>query len=261
LIFYGAVFCLGAAFGSFLGVCIYRLPSNQSIISPASFCPACSKPIQWYDNIPILSFVFLKAKCRYCRAPMPWSDWWVEIAHTLLYLVMAVKLNKLPQTFFRIKLETGIFSFIFVSFLVLISVIDLKHGLILDKITLPFFVFFLASSFLNPLNEGFLGALEGAVFGGGFLALLAYLSHGGIGGGDIKFGLCLGSFLGWRVIIALAIAFIIGSLVAIILLSFGLKTRKDLIPFGPFLAVGSFIVLLWRQELTVFFRNFLFSMG
>lgn len=229
------LFVFGAMIGSFLNVCIYRIPKRQSIILPNSHCPKCNTPIKWYDNIPIISFILLGQKCRYCKGKISFKYFLVEVS-TPIMLILLYK-----RYFFT--LEFFINAVLFLALIVLFF-IDLEHQILPDRITYPLLIAGIATSMLRSefnLKE----SLFGALIGGGFLYLIVVLSRGGMGLGDVKLSAAIGAFLGWRnTIDSLFIAFLLGGIVGIILLISGIKKRKDPIPFGPFIAAGVFISVL-----------------
>ena len=234
---------LGAIVGSFLNVCIYRIPSGRSIVFPASHCPTCEHPIKVYDNIPIISYLILRGKCRNCNGRI--SP--VYPAIELLTAVMSVLL------FQRYGLSLGyLFSFLFTCALIVITFIDLKHQIIPDVITLPGIpLFALAAIFF--MNVTFMDSLIGILAGGGFLFLVAFgyqllTKRDGMGGGDIKLLAMLGGFLGWQSLWFIVMAAsLIGAVAGIsIMISKG-KDTKYAVPFGPFLSIGAIAYIFWGE--------------
>lgn len=232
----------GLIIGSFLNVCIYRLPREKNIVVPSSSCVICGEAIKPYDNIPLISFLILKGKCRACGAKISWRYPFVELLNSFFYL--------LAYTRFGLSFEL-IPIFLFLSTMIVITFIDLDFQIIPDSITLPGILIGIAfSSFLFPdpfeLNSitGFINSLIGFIIGGGLFFLIALLSKGGMGGGDIKMMAMIGAFFGWKgVLTTTLIASLVGSVVGISLVLFKGKNRKTAIPFGPFLALGSVITL------------------
>lgn len=237
---YHFIFILGAAIGSFLNVCIYRLPENKSVITPASCCPQCGTPIRFYDNIPILSYILLRGRCRSCGSPISVQYILVEILNGVGYVFVVWR--------FGVSLESGIYAILFSS-LIVASVIDLHHRIIPDVITIPGIIAgLLASAFILP--PGVRDSVAGALLGGVLFFLVALVSRGGMGGGDIKLIAMIGAFLGWiNVIITIIISSFIGSLVGISLMIFFGKGRKYPVPFGPFLSMGGIISLFFSREI------------
>jgi len=224
--------------GSFFNVCIYRIPRGKSILYPPSHCPKCGTPLKVYDNIPVLSYIFLKGKCRYCKSKISFFYPLVELLTGFLYLLTYI-------VFSYKDLLDLFFIYIFVSLLIIITFIDLEHMIIPDILVIPGIIIFFFYSFLG-INSLFLDKLLGGFIGGLIIFLIVFLSRGGMGIGDIKLSIMLGLFLGIKYLfVALILSFIIGGIVGIILLVFKIKDRKDPIPFGPFLSIGGLIALFW----------------
>ena len=232
---------LGAVVGSFLNVCIYRIPSEKSIAFPASHCPACEHPIKFYDNIPIISYIILGGKCRHCNERISPTYPAIE----LLTAVMSVLL------FRRYGLSIDyLFSFLFTCALIVITFVDLKHQIIPDVITLPGIpLFALAAIFLMDVT--FRDSLIGILAGGGFLYLVALgyqllTKREGMGGGDIKLLAMMGGFLGWQSLWFIIMAgSLVGGVVGIsVMISKG-KDTKYPIPFGPFLSIAAVAYIFW----------------
>jgi len=223
-------FLLGTVVGSFLNVCIYRLPEKKSIISPGSHCPHCHTPIKWYDNIPLLSFALLKGRCRYCQKPIsgqyPLVEFITGLFTFFIYFDYGFSL-------------TGIIYLFFIYALIVISFIDLKWQIIPDVISVPGIFGGLMASFCLPYLS-FKDSVCGALLGGGFLFIVAYgyyfiRKKEGMGGGDIKLLAMIGAFLGWRAIpFVLFSASVTGSIIGILWILFQGKDRNFPIPFGPF---------------------------
>ncbi|MBI4651035.1 prepilin peptidase [Candidatus Desantisbacteria bacterium] len=243
MIIYFLIFIFGMVIGSFLNVCIYRLPKDESIIMPVSHCPKCNNHIKPYDNIPVISYFILHGKCRACGTKISPQYPLVEILTGVLFLSLYYY-NSLSLDF--------VLNSILISGLIISAFIDIDYKIIPDSITLPLIIFFITISFgrylisnnLNFVIDSFLGML----LGGGFLFLIAIIWRGGMGGGDIKLAALIGSAIGWKmVILVLFLSFIIGAVSGIILILSGKKTRKDVIPFGPFLCLGAFISIFWGK--------------
>jgi leader peptidase (prepilin peptidase)/N-methyltransferase len=239
------IFVLGAVIGSFLNVCIVRLPRGESLIRPPSHCPHCNKPIRFYDNIPIVSYMLLRGKCRYCNNPISLQYPVVEALTGLLAIALFMKYGPSMQF---------LLLFLFSSALLIITFIDLAHQIIPDAISIPGIPCGIGASLLMPMvswQESLLGILAG----GGLLLFIAVgykwiTGREGMGGGDIKLLAMMGAWLGWK-----AIPFIIlaSSLIGIVvgggtglLLKKGLRAK---IPFGPFLAIASLIYIFFGPEI------------
>lgn len=243
---YILIFVIGSIIGSFLNVCIYRLPRNKSIIFPSSYCPSCNTKIKWFDNIPIISFILLQGKCRSCKGKISLRYPLVEILTSVL-LILLYSRYSLSLSFFAYSLLT--FSLIIVTF------IDFEQQIIPDEITYPLIVIGLILSFFSP-RIGIIDSILGILICGGLLYLIVIVSRGGMGGGDVKLAAAIGSFLGFKAGLAsLVFAFISGGLVGAILLLTGIKGRKDPIPFGPFIVFGALIIVLFSELIP---RVFLF---
>ena len=256
------IFVFGLAIGSFLNVCIYRIPrADVSIHSPRrSFCPACSEPISPYDNIPILSYLFLRGKCRHCQAKISVLYPLVELATAGLFLVMYYR--------FGLTLEL-LLALVFVAVLVPIFVIDAQHYIIPNTLILTGlilgFVIVCAIAYQHADVWYLLIRLIGAVAGGAVLWLVAVIGSAvlrktAMGGGDIKLMALIGLFLGAWPELAMVIAFsaFSGAVVGTILIISGIKDRQSPIPYGPFLAGAAVLVLLWGDNL---WRLYLQSVG
>lgn len=233
----GFLFLLGLLFGSFANVVIWRLPINQSVVSPRSRCPKCSSPIAWFDNIPVLSWLFLRGACRKCGAR-------ISIRYPVVELLMGM-------SFAAVYFRAG-FSFwtlellIFMFGLIVVSLIDLDHLILPDEFTLSGIVIGLLGAWLNPERE-FLPSLYGVLMGGGFLWAVAYVYYAlrgqeGMGGGDIKLLAWIGAVLGWASIpFVILAASIIGAVFGLVQARGSRTGLKTSIPFGPFLALAAVI--------------------
>lgn len=243
----------GLLIGSFLNVCIYRIPEGLSIVRPGSRCPSCGTPISPFDNIPVLSYIFLLGKCRHCGKRISPRYPFVEALNAALYIAVLHR--------YGLGWHVPVYLAL-VSALIVITFIDLDHWIIPDVITLPGIVIgLLAGSLLLP--DPFLRALPlgpQASFVGAALGYCLYyavrkissavLKQEAMGGGDVKLMAMLGGFLGWKAVLLTTFAgSLLGSVLGIVLMLFLGKSRKLAIPFGPFLAVGALISLLWGQDL------------
>jgi len=235
----------GAMVGSFLNVCIARLPKEESIVWPGSHCPLCRKPIKFYDNIPLVSYLLLKGKCRQCRGSISLQYPLVEGITALSSLLLIIKFG--PSLSYLIY-------FAFVAALIVITVIDLYHQIIPDVISLPGIGVGLLASLIIP-QITFLNSLIGILLGGGSLFLVATVyrwlfKREGMGGGDVKLLAMIGAFLGWKaVILTILLSSLIGSITGIIIMVSKGKDFKYAIPFGPFLSLGAVIALFYGPSL------------
>ena len=251
LIFWYVFFVvLGLLISSFLNVCIDRLPRGQSIVHPPSHCDSCQRRLSAKDLIPIYSYLRTKGKCSYCKAAIPQRVLWVEIGTGAYFGFLFWRFGLTP--------DFGIVAFYSCIFIVLM-VIDLEHGLILNKIVYPAMaVAFVISTFIPDvminrfIYPGIAGyALSSIVAGiAGFIIflLIVIISRGGMGFGDVKMAGLIGLVTGWpQVFLAILIGILLGGLVALVLLILKIKGRKQAIPFGPFLAIGMIATLLYGQ--------------
>ncbi len=225
-------FVPGLALGSFLNVVAARVPLRRSVVHPGSACMSCATPIAWYDNLPIVSYLFLRGRCRSCGETIPWKYPLVEFLTALLVVASVLA--------FGFSADAAVASF-FCAALVAISVVDLERRIIPNRIVLPAAAVVLAAqTLLFPSPEWALAAFGAALFL--FLAALAYPA--GMGMGDVKLALLLGAMLGRTVPVAMMIAMIAALVPAIVLLiRHGSAARKMGIPFGPFLAFGGIVGL------------------
>jgi len=265
MITYIIVFIFGSIIGSFLNVCIYRIPRDLSVVFPSSSCPSCGRPIRFYDNIPIISYLLLMGKCRACKAKISARYPLVEFLNGIFYAFAMYR-------FGSDSLWTVLIYFIFLSSLVVITFIDIDFQIIPDAITLPGIpiALLLGSTVLpDPFQGfdyfqqfqplGFKSSLIGMISGGGFFYLVAVLGRAllkkdAMGGGDIKMMAMVGGLMGWKaVILTTFMASLFGSVIGISLIA--LKGRKwgSKIPFGPYLALGAVISLFRGQELLMWY--------
>jgi len=244
-------FFLGLILGSFANVCIYRLPLGKSIVSPPSSCPHCGSQIRFYDNIPVLSYIFLKGKCRQCKAPISLQYPIVELIVGILSLALFTRYGVSYQY---------ILCLIFTGSLVVITFIDLHHKVIPDVISLPGIIIGFLASFLLPYPT-WLDSAIGIVAGGGALLLIAVIfekvtGKEGMGGGDIKLLAMIGAWMGWK---ALPFVALISSMLGIIIGGGALvasgKGMRVKIPFGPFLAMGSLIYFFFGSSIVGWYAS------
>jgi leader peptidase (prepilin peptidase) / N-methyltransferase len=224
----------GAVTGSFLNVCIYRLPLGKSIIWPASACPHCRRELSWFENIPVASFLVLRARCRSCRAPIGWRYPLVETLTALLFAFAWWYFG--PGMLLVSRLVFG-------CALIVLFAIDLEHHLLPNVITLPGIIVGFAFSFVT--EPGWVASLIGIAFGGGVLYLIAETYYRvrheeGLGMGDVKMLAMIGAFVGWKLtLVALMMASVSGSVIGLLLIVTRRGDMKYALPFGTFLAIGS----------------------
>jgi leader peptidase (prepilin peptidase)/N-methyltransferase len=235
----------GLVWGSFLNVVIYRVPRGLSLVRPPSSCPRCKTRIKFYDNIPVISFLLLGGKCRFCGARIPMTYPLVEALTPLSFLLLYGYFGLSPYFFA---------SCLFTSALIALGFIDFYHQILPDEITLPGLVLALAYSLFRP-HLDLRQALVGAVVGSGFLLFIygAYFllrKKEGLGMGDVTMMLMIGAYLGWlKAIFTLILASFAGALVGLFLLFFRKKDLQYSLPFGTFLAPASFFSLLWGERI------------
>lgn len=244
------LFVLGITVGSFLTVLVDRLPRNETVFSGRSHCESCKKVLNWQDLIPLVSFVILKGKCRYCHSRLSWHYPMVELTTGILFVITIYNLQS--NLNFQLGQIPTLFYYLFiVSSLIVIFFADLKYGIIPDKIIFPTIVVALIYVFII-YNSLFLIHFLSA--GGAFLffLFLYFITRGkGMGLGDVKFAFLIGLVLGFpQAVVALYAAFLTGGVVGIMLILWGKKRLFGgaTIPFGPFLAVATLLVLLTSQR-------------
>ncbi|MGQ9475928.1 MAG: prepilin peptidase [Actinomycetota bacterium] len=251
---YGSVvvFLLGLVVGSFDNVAIYRIPEGVSLWAPRSFCPDCHARIAWYDNIPLLSYAVLRARCRNCGQPISLRYPLVELASGLLFLAVFARLG------FEWRAEFIPYLFL-VTVLIIVSAIDLRLQIIPNRVMYPAMPLGLAAMGAVALARGdvgiFLRGLAGLAIGGLPLALLALLIPRGMGMGDAKLAAFTGIFLGYHQLTAFFFAFLTGSLLGLGMIAAGRKGRRSRVPFGPFLAIGSLVALFFGPFLWRFYKG------
>ena len=248
------IFLFGLCIGSFLNVCIYRLPAAKSIMDPSrSVCPNCEQQIRYYDNIPIFSYLWLKGRCRHCSTRIPIRYAVVELMTG--GFAVAVLLG------FGLTLE-GLVYFVFISSLLVITFIDIDHKIIPDVITLPGILIGLIFSFALP-SVGFKDAIVGLLVGGGSLWLVAWVYYlltrkDGMGGGDIKLLAMMGTIIGLKgVIFTIFMSSAVGTVVGITLMMIQGKNMKFAVPFGPFLSIGAITYIFFGNDIIRAYVNFL----
>ena len=235
---------LGLAIGSFLNVVIWRVPRKESVVRPPSHCPNCETPIGPGDNIPVLSWLLLRGKCRHCANPIPVRYPLVEASCGVLFVAVAIRFGSdwaLPA------------YLVLTAALLAISIIDLEHFIVPDRITGPLTVSALVLLAGAAAADGHWSRFGRSLLGGlaffAFLLLLNIINPRGMGMGDVKLSFSLGLFLGWlgwgQVFLGGFLSFLLGAVVGVGLIATGLKSRKDHVPFGPFLASGTLITILW----------------
>ncbi|MCK4590636.1 MAG: prepilin peptidase [Candidatus Latescibacteria bacterium] len=254
-LFYSSLFfVLGAAVGSFLNVCISRIPNGESIISPGSHCPKCGCSIKPYDNIPILSYILLGGRCRSCRQAIDFRYWAVEMLTAFLFLIFYWRLG------FSYTLPLAL---LFTAVMIAVGFIDLGSKIIPNVITIPGIAVALGFSALQGASS-FRDSILGILLGGGGLLVVGSLGNiifdkESMGGGDIKLAAMIGAFWGWKIALAtFLLSFLSGGIGGIVLL-FTRKTVKmqSAIPFGPFIAASAIIALFYGRDVVDIYLTYL----
>jgi leader peptidase (prepilin peptidase) / N-methyltransferase len=262
----------GLIVGSFLNVCIVRLPRGRSIANPPSHCPRCRAPIKFYDNIPIISFLILRGKCRSCGEPISWRYPIVELMNGLFYVWIVNELGVGGEAWLMMA---------FCSSLIVITFIDFDHQIIPDVITIPgmliglsiapFFMYSLTDQLpfhldqllphAGPYLTAFMNSLIGLILGGGPLLAIGWLWEKlrhveAMGGGDIKLMGMVGSFLGWKgALLTIMLGAVAGSVVGILLILLKKHKMEKVIPFGPFLALGAVAAAFYGPDIVSWYLS------
>jgi len=246
---------LGLIIGSFLNVLIYRIPIGKSIVKPRSYCPLCKKPIKFYDNIPVISFIVLQGKCRGCKAK-------ISLQYPLVEIFTAFTFWISYSFYFSISPIYTLFTIIFLCIILVLAIIDFKHMILPDELTIGGGVLFLIYSFFNPFityKDAFISA-----FGSALAFTLLYFFYikvrkiEGLGFGDVKMMILLGAFLGVnRLLIALLLASLSGVIIGLIFIIFKGKDLKTKLPFGTFLGLGAYVSIFWGDCILRFIQSLL----
>jgi prepilin signal peptidase PulO-like enzyme (type II secretory pathway) len=272
------LFVFGVVVGSFLNSVVYRLETNQQFLFGRSFCPECHHQLAWFDLIPVLSFIFLRARCRYCQKPISWQYPLVEISTALIFLLI------FNFSAFALGFGIGVAPFLSLvyllttsSFLIAIFIFDLKHYIIPDELIYSaigvvavyrLFEFCLPTvalakagnlglGILTPLFNSLAAAIIASAF---FLAIYLITKSKGLGFGDVKLAFLMGLFLGFPdIVVALCFAFFSGAISGIVLMLAKKKELKSELPFGPFLVAGTFFALFFGSQAIDYYIHFLLS--
>ncbi|HQP91423.1 MAG TPA: prepilin peptidase [Candidatus Omnitrophota bacterium] len=249
------VFLTGICIGSFLNVCIYRMGREQSVVRPGSHCPKCNKPIRPKDNIPLVSYILLKGRCRDCGVKISPRYFFVEFLTGIVFLVMYHAFGLTVQGFAYTVMISG---------LIVATFVDFDFRIIPDEISIGGMVLGLILSFIFPIQiqhvaghfRGLFHSLLGVLVGGGVLWILGIVGDflfkkESMGGGDIKLLAMIGAFLGWQTaLLILPISSLIGAVVGVII---KIRTKESLIAFGPYLAMAAVICIFWKKEILSYF--------
>ena len=238
---------LGLAIGSFLNVCIDRLPQNKSIAYPPSHCEACQHKLAAKDLIPVFSYLRLRGRCRYCQAAVPHRLFWVELATGIIFALL--------YWHYGLSVELGVMVF-YASLFIIIFVIDLEQGLILNKVVYPTMVVALLLALYpwpwlpQSMDMRVAYAALGGAIGFAIFLLIAIVSRGGMGWGDVKLAALIGLATGFPLVfLAVIMGAILGGIVAVALMIAKRRKRREAIPFGPFLALAAMVTLLWGSNI------------
>jgi leader peptidase (prepilin peptidase)/N-methyltransferase len=245
-----AIALLGLAFGSFLNVVIHRVPRRASIIRPPSACPGCGYQLAWYDNIPLVSYLVLRGRCRQCAAPISIRYPIVELITAAVFLLHYYSFGPTPLLAVRL---------LFACALIALFAIDLEHQLLPNVITLPGIATGLLFSLVLP--PGIVDAAIGTLVGGGVLwaigeAYFRLTGQEGMGFGDVKMLAMIGAFLGWQqVILTLVLSSFAGSLIGVLVIVSGRGGLKHALPYGTFLALGALVASIWGTRIVAWYLN------
>lgn len=242
------IFFLGVLIGSFLNVCIYRIPRGESIVNPPSHCPACHALLKPWDLIPVVSYMANKGKCRYCRERISLQYPAIEILNGILYILLYAKFG---QTSLLIKYA------IISSLLLVVAVIDYQLQIIPDSLIIFGLFSGVVFHFVFHTHVSWINGGIGLLMGGGLFFLIALATNGAMGGGDIKMVAMLGFLMGWKEVLLISfLSFVIGAIVSILLIALKKKNRKDYIPFGPFIAIAAYITMLYGIEIMNWYLSY-----
>jgi leader peptidase (prepilin peptidase) / N-methyltransferase len=255
-----ALFVFGLLIGSFLNVCIYRIPRGESIVFPPSHCTNCGTGLKAIDLVPVLSFIFLKARCRSCGEKISFRYPAIELLTALIFSAVFYK--------YGLSIDFLVFSFL-ISILIAVFFIDIDHRIIPDELVLTglsggalLFLYNIFSPVSIYADRKWWNPLLGMAIGSGFLLLvsvvgmLIYKTDDAMGMGDVKIFAPIGIFLGWRMTIAaLFISIVLAGLSGVLLMLAGLRNKKDTFPFGPYIVAGTFITVIWGWELLGWYVN------
>lgn len=244
------IFIYGLIIGSFLNLCIYRIPNNESISFPPSHCTSCDNRIKWYDLIPVISYVILKGRCRFCNEK-------ISVMYPLIEAFTGIVFASL---YYKYGLSFYFFKYaVFISILIVIGMIDLKTTDVYFN-TIVFGTITGIAFTLLKFNNTILSNILGAVFAAGIIALIVILTKG-MGWGDVEICFVSGLYLGFRLsIIMLFLSFVLGAIIGIILIVLKRKSRKDFIPFGPFISLASIFTVFWGEKIINSYINYINSL-
>ncbi len=240
------IFTIGLMVGSFLNVVIYRLPEGESIVFPPSHCPDCNHKLKFHDLIPVISFLSLSGKCRYCGSKISWQYPLVELITGILYLLLYLQYGYSTKILILMLL---------ISALIVISLIDLKYKIIPNIISYSFIIIgLILALFFNHIS--ILNSVFGIVIPAGLLLILALLYKKGMGMGDVKLVAMIGAFIGWKyTLLGIFFGSLFGSVIGLVMIGSGIIDRKSRIPFAPFIGFGTLISILYGQVIVDFYLS------
>lgn len=247
---------LGVAIGSFLNVCIDRLPRGESILNPPSQCDSCHHRLAVADLIPLFSYLRLRGRCGYCQAAIPRRVFWVELATGVIFALL--------YHYYGLTSELGLLVF-YASLFIIVFVVDLEQGLILNKVAYPAMAAALLIAAFQPQSwlgdwpfSGVANAALGGGIGLGLFLLLVFISRGGMGWGDVKLAAIIGLAAGYPlVLVALLIGAVLGGVVGATLLASRKRRPGEAIPYGPFLSLAVMVTLLWGSDILSWYKGLL----
>ncbi|MCK5332829.1 prepilin peptidase [Candidatus Parcubacteria bacterium] len=248
------VFIFGLLIGSFLNVVIFRLETEEKIVNDRSKCLHCKHILSWKDLFPVLSYIFLKGRCRYCQKKISFQYPLVELITASFFVLIFSHFFLEAEKYF---IENIIFYLFIISVLIIVAVFDLRHYIIPDKVIYPAIIVAIFFDWLF-LNSVFIDHLLAAIVSFGFFLMIIILTKGqGMGGGDAKLAFLMGLLLGWPlVILAILLAFILGSIIGVALIFMKKKKAKSMIPFGPFLVLGTVLSFFYGEEIVRWYFEF-----
>jgi len=257
------IFTLGISVGSFLNVVIDRLPRGKSAIKGRSYCDSCKKKLKWYDLIPLVSFIILQRRCRYCKSPISWQYPIVELTTGILFVfTLGVNSYHPPGDIASHIADNGnnylflLFHLVLISSLIAIFFTDLKYRIIPDQILVVLITSTLIYQLIYQRNLLLNNIFWGLILFAFFAALVVATKGKGMGIGDVKFAFLMGLLLGFPgVVVAFYLAFLTGAVFSLILIFIGAKTMKSTIPFGPFLVISTFISFFYGDQLWQLFKG------
>jgi leader peptidase (prepilin peptidase)/N-methyltransferase len=238
------ILLMGLIIGSFLNVCIDRIPQGKSVIYPPSHCESCGKSLKPIELIPLISYLLLRGRCRHCGTSLSWRYPGLELLTGFIFFLV----------YYFTPLGVRLLPYLTLSsILIVISFIDLDHFRIPSSLILTGLFAGIISNTIWPFID-FFDAFLGFITGGGILLFIALVSKGGMGGGDVKLGAMIGFFLGWKqALLTIFIGAIFAATVGVIFIIGKKRSRKEAIPFGPFLSLGALISLIWGEKLVFWY--------